>query len=103
MPCYQIYRLKEGQRENFRWQPHTPGASTLKAKDYERDEMVEAISEYAAWMRLREDGRPLRVGDLLEIDGVSLRICKYIGFEEAAWHVPEGVAASRTADGVAAT
>jgi hypothetical protein len=37
---------------------------------------------------MRSTERPLDVGDLLETDGGDLRICKYIGFEAAAWVLP---------------
>ncbi len=89
MPQYQIYRMKDGTREQFRWQPHTAGTTVLKPKDFEKETVVEATSEYAAWQRSREADAPLRIGDLLEIDGGPLRICKYIGFEDAVWFVPE--------------
>ena len=29
------------------------------------------------------------VGDILELAAGPLRICKYVGFEEARWFVPE--------------
>lgn len=89
MPRYQIYRMKEGTREQFRWQPHTAGTTVLKPKDFEKEAVVEATSEYAAWQMRRESEAPLRVGDLLEIDEGRLRICKYVGFEDAVWYVPE--------------
>ena len=89
MPCYQIHRLKENHRPQFRWQPHTAGVSVVKPKDYELGGVVEAASEYAAWTQLRDRGDALVVGDLLEIEPGVLRIYKYIGFEEARWLLPE--------------
>jgi len=89
MPAYQIHRLKESARSQFRNDPHTAGATVVKPKDYEKGVSVEAPSPYAAWMALRESTEALQVGDLLEIEGSELRIFKYIGFEEARWYVLE--------------
>jgi hypothetical protein len=89
MPVYQIHRLRESQRQQFRWAPHTSGTTIAKLKDYEPASTVEAESPYAAWLLLRDTDQALRVGDILEIPGGDLRICKYIGFEEAHWFVPE--------------
>jgi hypothetical protein len=92
MPAYQIHRLKESARPQFRNAPHTAGATVVKAKDYEKGAIVEASSPYAAWMALRESADALQVGDLLEIEGGELRIFKYIGFEEVRWCVLEPAA-----------
>jgi hypothetical protein len=87
--------MKEAPRQQFRWAPHVSGAANAKQKDYEPCEEMEAESEYAAWASLRQSERPLEIGDILEIlsaDATStgvLRICKYVGFEEARWFVPE--------------
>jgi len=89
MPVYQIHRLKDSQRQQFRWQPHASGISTVKPKDYEKESAIEAPTLYAAWEESRRSDRPLQVGDLLETEGGTLHICKYIGFEEARWFVPE--------------
>jgi hypothetical protein len=89
MPAYQIHRLKESHRQQFRWAPHTPGVTIAKPKDYDKGQVLEAASPYAVWLALRETEQPLEVGDLLEIEGGELRIFKYIGFEEARWYVPE--------------
>ena len=91
MPLYQIHRLKESHRQQFRWAPHTPGIMIAKPKDYEKGSAVEGASPYAVWMALRETDQALNVGDLVEIEGGELRILKYIGFEEARWYVPEPV------------
>ena len=93
MPAYQIHRLKETQRQQFRWAPHTPGVTIVKLKDYEPGSVVEAATPYALWLALRETENAIGVGDLIEIvgdtPGGELRILKYIGFEEARWYVPE--------------
>ena len=97
MPAYQIYRLKEIPRQQFRWTPHTPGVAIVKLKDYEAGPIIQAASPYALWLDVRGSGQAIAVGDLIEVVGdVSeqrgqLRIFKYIGFEEAQWYVPEPV------------
>ncbi len=88
MPNYRIYRMKEVPRQHFRWAPHVSGAANVKRKDYEESGSIDAPNDYAAWEQLRASERPLEVGDLLETDGGELRICKYIGFETAAWVLP---------------
>lgn len=108
MPSYLIHRLKETQRQQFRWAPHTPGVTIVKLKDYEPGPTIEAASPYALWLALRETEDAIAVGDLVEHLGEQrvaeqrvieqpggqpgsgeLRILKYIGFEEARWYVPE--------------
>lgn len=89
MPSYQIHRLKDSHRQQFRWAPHTSGTTIVKPKDYEPGTVADGPSPYAVWLALRETGQALQVGDLLEIPGGELRILKYIGFEEARWFVPE--------------
>ncbi len=89
MPRYQVHRLKDAPRQQFRWAPHTSGVTSVKPKDYEKAETVESDTPYGAWQRLRESERPLELGDILESEGEQLRICKYVGFEEARWFVPE--------------
>jgi hypothetical protein len=89
MPGYKIHRLKETVRQQFRWAPHASGATGVKPKDYEPAGTVEAPGLYAAWDALRDRGEALRVGDLLETESGELRICKYVGFEEARWVLPE--------------
>ena len=94
---YRVYRMKDGPRQQFRWAPHVAGAASVKAKDYEPDAEVKADSDYDAWIRLRASERPLCVGDLLESESGELRICKYVGFESAAWAIPESKAAPQAA------
>ena len=89
MPAFKIHRLKDSQFQQFRWAPYVAGAAQVKPKDYEAGGLVEAPSTYAAWSQLRDSGNALRVGDLLESEDGQLRICKYVGFEEAQWTLPE--------------
>jgi hypothetical protein len=91
MHTYQIYRLKEIPRQQFRWAPHTPGVTVVKLKDYEPGPAIQAASPYALWLDLRGSDQAIAVGDLIE-QGGTLRIFKYIGFEEAQWYVPEPAA-----------
>jgi hypothetical protein len=88
MPIYQIHRMKDAPRQQFRWAPHTSGVTVARPKDYEPGTTVEASTAYAAWIALRGSATPLDIGDILESEG-ELRILKYIGFEEARWFVPE--------------
>jgi hypothetical protein len=90
MPVYQVHRLKEAPRQQFRWAPHTSGVSVVKPKDYDRVSQKEASSPYALWIATRETEEALQPGDLLELaETGELRIFKYIGFEEARWYTPE--------------
>ena len=89
MPAYQIHRLREAQRQQFRWAPHTSGITIAKPRDYEKGGDIEADSPYAAWLALRDAAGALQVGDILEAPSGDLRIYKYVGFEEARWFVPE--------------
>ena len=87
--AYRIYRMKESVRQQFRWAPHTIGATLVKPKDYEQIQTIEASGPYAVWMQLKDSETRLQVGDILESDSGELRIYKYVGFEEAQWQVPE--------------
>lgn len=89
MPAYQIHRLKESHRQQFRWAPHTSGVSIAKPRDYDKGTVLEAAGPYAVWVALKETEQALQVGDLLESENGELRIFKYIGFEQAQWFVPE--------------
>jgi hypothetical protein len=89
MPSYRIHRLREAQKQQFRWAPHTNGATEVKVRDYLDGGEVEAAGEYAAWAALQGSDRALAVGDLLEKNDGRLFICKYVGFEEARWVMPE--------------
>jgi hypothetical protein len=85
--------MKDAPRQQFRSAAHVSGAANIRPKDYEAasdsDAGIEADSEYAVWALLRNTETPLHVGDLLEVSGGQLRICKYVGFEDARWFVPE--------------
>jgi hypothetical protein len=88
MPLFRIHRMKDHPRQQFRWAPHVSGTANVKQKDYEPSGEVEGENEYAVWAILRNSESPLQVGDILETPGGELRICKYVGFEEARWFVP---------------
>ena len=97
MPTYRIHRLKDHLRQQVRFAPHVSGTAMVKPRDYQPldeaahpEESVEAPTPYAAFFALRQTPAPLDVGDLLEsaADG-SLRIFKFVGFEEAQWVLPE--------------
>lgn len=96
MASYRIYRLKEPQRQQFRWAPHTSGVTEVRRKDYDDAGLVDAASVYALWTGLRATEHPLRVGDLVETDDGQMRICKYVGFEEARWAQTEARPATST-------
>jgi hypothetical protein len=106
MPLFRIHRMKDHPRQQFRWAPHVSGIANVKPKDYELAAEVEGENEYAAWALLRNSETPLQVGDLLDMATGELRICKYVGFEEARWLVPEvpapKVAGTEAAPGEAA-
>ena len=61
----------------------------MKPRDFEQRGQIEALHEYDAWRLLRENNASLEVGDLLETENGRLSICKYVGFEPAAWVLPE--------------
>ncbi len=88
MPSFRIHRLKGHLRQAFRSAPHVSGAAVVKPRDYEPASVVEAVSPYSAFFALRDSAQPLEVGDLLEAENGSLRICKFVGFEEAHWAEP---------------
>jgi hypothetical protein len=81
--------MKDAPRQQFRWAPHVSGMANVKPKDYELAGEIEADNEYSAWATLRASGQPLNVGDLLEFGEGQIRICKYVGFEEERWILPE--------------
>ena len=89
MPSYRVHRLKDHLRQQFRFAPHVSGAANVKPRDYEPGDAVDAASPYAAFFLLKQGSTPLELGDLLEAEDQSLRIYKYVGFEEARWIVPE--------------
>ena len=83
--------MKDAARQQFRWAPHVSGAASIKLKDFELSIEAEADNEYALWGQLRASESALLVGDVLETESGQLRICKYVGFEDARWFVPEPV------------
>lgn len=101
MPGFRIHRMKEGPRQQFRWAPHVSGVANVKPKDYEPAGETVAESDYAAWAELRRAGKAIAVGDILEVlpendtaagDAIietRLRICKYVGFDDARWVIPD--------------
>jgi len=89
MPNYRIHRLKDHLRQQFRYAPHVSGSATVKLRDYDPGASVEALTPYAAFFTLRDSEERLRAGDMLEAENGSLRIFKFVGFEEAQWVVTE--------------
>lgn len=89
MPAYRVHRLKDHLRQQFRAGPHVIGMASIKPGNYEPGDRIEAASPYAAFFEMRDAGNPLQIGDLLEAENGALRICKFVGFEEANWVVPE--------------
>ena len=89
MATYQIHRLRNHLRQQFRFGPHVSGTAVVKPRDYEPGLSVEAATPYAAFFSLRDSGTPLEVGDLLESADGKLTVFKFVGFEEAQWQVPE--------------
>lgn len=87
MAIFRVYRLKDHLRQAFRYAPHVSGTAMIKPRDYEARGEVEAATPYAAFFALRNTAEPLLVGDVLETDG-ELYICKFVGFEQAAWVMP---------------
>jgi len=88
MATYRVHRLKDHLRQHFRYAPHVSGTATVKPRDYEPGQEVEAPTPYAAFFSLRDSENPLAVGDVLEC-GANLYIFKFVGFEDARWVVPE--------------
>lgn len=97
MPLFRIHRMKDAPRQQFRLSPHVSGVAVVKPKDYELGGEVEAESEYAAWAALRGSETPLQVGDLLETPLGLIRICKFVGFDDAKWLIVEQSAAHMAA------
>src|SRR5919109_4231294 len=94
MRVYRIFRMKDHERQRFRFAPHTSGTMIVKPKDFEERGAVDAATEYAVWSELKRGSEPLDVGDILVAPDESMRILKYVGFEEARWLVPEDMHAA---------
>ena len=89
--------MKEAPRQQFRQAPHVSGTAVVKPKDYEMAGEVDAENDYAAWAAMRGSDAPLQVGDVLETPLGLIRICKYVGFDDAKWLVPEPLPAATMA------
>lgn len=89
MALYRLHRMKDHVRNSFRWAPHTSGVMMIKPRDFEPAGEVEAANFYDAWTSLRGSESAIDIGDLLEAESGDLRICKYVGFEQAQWVLPE--------------
>lgn len=89
MPLFRLHRMKDVPRQQFRWAPHTSGVTSIKPKDFELSGELEAAGFYDAWMSLRGTEGSVEIGDVLESEAGEIRICKYVGFEEARWVLPE--------------
>jgi hypothetical protein len=89
MPSYRVHRLKDHLRNHFRAAPHVSGTANVKPRDYELSGEVESSSPYSAFFLLKDSETALQPGDILEAPDQSLRIFKYVGFEEARWVLPE--------------
>jgi len=87
MPLFKIHRLRDSQLQQFRSAPHTSGTSQVRHRDYTESGQIEASGVYAAWSALRDSEQPLRIGDILEDEKGALRVCKFVGLEEAQWVV----------------
>lgn len=81
--------MKNHVRQSFRIAPHTSGVMMIKPRDFEDAGEISAANLYDAWMNLRGTAESLDVGDVLESVDENLHICKYVGFEEARWVMPE--------------
>lgn len=81
--------MRDHVRQHFRNAPHTSAETAAKLRDYIEGETVEASNVYEAWEQMRATESPLDVGDLLETELGALKICKYVGFEDAKWVIPE--------------
>src|ERR1043166_6465486 len=91
MPSYRVHRLRKHLRQQFRYAPHVIGTASVKPRDYEPGEAVEAASPYGAFFAMRVAGTPLDPGDLLEAEAGGLRIFKFVGFEGGRGRPPEPV------------
>ena len=91
MPRFRTYWLTDAHLEAFREKPPRNGPEPVRIKHYEEGANIDAVSPYDAWLRLqgdapeRREGRAFGVGDILESEDGSVEICRYWGFEPAAW------------------
>jgi len=91
MPGFRIFWLMDAHLDTFREKAPRNGPEPVRIKHYEEGVDIDAVSPYDAWLRLqgdapeRGDRRPFGVGDILQGEDGSLVICRYWGFEPAAW------------------
>lgn len=91
MPRFRIFWLTDAQLEAFREKAPRNGPEPVRIKHYEEGAEIDAVSPYDAWLRLqgdapeRADRRPFGVGDILQAEEGEAVICRYWGFESAAW------------------
>ena len=114
MPVYKVLYLRDQALiDRFRSQPPPDGVTSIKAKDYEQVAQIEAPHEYAVWRMLQgQDSaqhlvsggvpRPMGVGDVLEVEGSKPRVCRFAGFDDAAWFVFEPRAKKAAEEGAPA-
>lgn len=81
--------MKDSPRQAFRWAPHTIGATVVKSKDYDEGGEFEAASAYTLWQSLRLTDGSLQLGDIVQLPDGTLRVYKYVGFEEAQWLIAD--------------
>lgn len=93
MPQYQLYRLIDSRRENYKNAAPEPGQTELRSRHYELAGEVEAGSPYQAWRRLRTVGEEpespaaLAVGDVLRnLESDEWLVCNYWGFDPVQWN-----------------
>lgn len=103
MALFRIFKMKENVRQQFRWAAHTSGLASLKPRDFEPAGEIEAAHFYDAWTRLRGAAQELEIGDVLQAPSGELRICKYVGFEEARWREPDPSPAQPSSSAAPAT
>ena len=91
MPIFRIYWLADSHLDAFRQKAPRNGPEPVRIKHYEEGGEIDAVSLYDAWLRLQGDApergerRPFGVGDILESETGDALICRYWGFEPAAW------------------
>lgn len=93
MPQYQLFRLIDSRRENYKNAAPEPGQTELRGRHYEPAGEVEAGSPYQAWRRLHNEAEEsaspavLDVGDVLR-DRASDQwlVCNYWGFDPVQWN-----------------
>ena len=93
MPRYQVFYLRDTQAQRFRNAAPKEKPYSLRIKDYDEGETIEAPTPYALWKQLQEgEGareRPFGVGDVLESDESELLVLNFWGFDEAQWQDAE--------------